>query len=171
MASSRERLSRDEVAVWRALMVFWRLGLPRLDRTFRKHGLIHLEYGILAVLSDTPDHSMPAGELAELSGLSTSHLSHRLKAMERDSLVVRSHGSRDRRQVLVRMTEAGLKRYAEATPEHVSDVKALMFSSLTPSETATLAAILTKVTAPLTSHPFAGGSARPERTPSDDTHT
>ena len=78
-----EPLSDVEAAAWRAMVVFWRQGFPQLERTFRRAGLNHLEYGFLAVLSEQADGAMPAGELAALAGISSSRLSHRLRQATR----------------------------------------------------------------------------------------
>ncbi len=149
------------------MIVIWRQGFARLDRTFRRHGLIHLEYGILAVLSEAPDATMPAGELADLSGLSTSHLSHRLKVMEQRGDIARTASTTDRRMVSVALTPQGRDLLDRVAPEHAADVQALMFEPLSASETRTLSTLLTKIAAPLSTHPFAAPTARPSRRSGD----
>ena len=116
MATDAPDLSASEDAAWRSMIVIWRQGFARLDRTFRRHGLIHLEYGILAVLSEAPNATMPAGELADLSGLSTSHLSHRLKVMEQRGDIVRTASTTDRRMVSVALTSPRAGRCSSASP-------------------------------------------------------
>ena len=155
MTTDARDLGSSEDAAWRSMIVIWRQGFARLDRTFRRHDLIHLEYGILAVLSEAPDATMPAGELADLSGLSTSHLSHRLKVMEQRGDVIRTASTSDRRMVSVTLTPQGRDLLERVAPEHAADIQALMFEPLSASETQTLAAILAKIAAPLSSHPFA----------------
>ena len=162
MASDAPDLSASEDAAWRSMIVIWRLGFARLDRTFRRHGLIHLEYGILAVLSEAPDSTMPAGELADLSGLSTSHLSHRLKVMEQRGDIARTAGTTDRRMVTVTLTSQGRELLERVAPEHAADVHALMFEPLSASETRTLATLLAKIAGQLSSHPFAAQPTRPK---------
>ena len=160
MATDAPDLSASEDAAWRSMVVIWRLGFARLDRTFRRHGLIHLEYGILAVLSEAPDSTMTAGELADLSGLSTSHLSHRLKVMEERGDIVRAAGTTDRRMVTVTLTSQGRTLLERVAPEHAADIQALMFEPLSASETKTLAALLTKIAGQLSTHPFATPATR-----------
>lgn len=160
MAVDPRKLSDSEDAAWRSMIVIWRQGFARLDRTFRRHGLIHLEYGILAVLSEAPDETMTAGELADLSGLSTSHLSHRLKVMEGRGDIARAASPTDRRMVSVSLTPQGRRLLERVAPEHAADVHALMVEPLTPAEVRTLAHLLGKIAAPLSSHPFVAGPSR-----------
>jgi DNA-binding MarR family transcriptional regulator len=154
-------MTEAQIDAWRSLMVIWRLGFGRLDRTFRRHGIIHIEYGILSVLSEAPDRRMPAGELAELSGLTGSHLSHRLKVMESRGHIDREPSPTDGRGVLVALTDQGEELRRTVAPEHNADVQDLMFNALTADEVETLAGILSKVASPLTAHPFARRYHRP----------
>lgn len=148
-------MTNSEIDAWRSLILIWRLGFRQLDRTFRRYGIIHVEYGILSVLSEAPDRCMSAGELAELSGLTGSHLSHRLTVMEARGQVSRTPHPTDGRGVLVTLTEDGEQLRRTIAPEHNADVQALMFQGLTAGEVATLADILAKIASPLTTHPFA----------------
>jgi len=155
MASDPTLLTPEQERAWRSLIVIWRVGFAQLDRTFRRFGLIHLEYGILSVLIDEPDGSMVAGDLAQIAGLSTSHLSHRLKAMESRGLVARSASADDRRVVVVRITPEGRALREQVAPVHRADVQQMMFAALDAEQTSALADALSGVARALTDHPFA----------------
>lgn len=155
MRSDENFLTADQERAWRSLIVIWRIGFARLDRTFRKFGLIHLEYGILSVLAEAPEGTMPAGELAEIAGLSTSHLSHRIKVMEERGYVARGASEHDKRIVLVSITPEGRELRERVAPVHRADVTALMFDALDARQTAQLANELSAVARALTDHPFA----------------
>jgi DNA-binding MarR family transcriptional regulator len=152
-------LDTDEERVWRSLVLLWRLGFLQLERTFRQHGLIHLEYGVLAVLAESDEGQLTAGQLAALTGLSTSHLSHRLKNLETKDLIERAPDAEDRRIVNITITDAGRRLVAEVAPAHVADVRRLVFDHLDRSEVEVLAESLGRLADHL-------GSFPPRRTPS-----
>lgn len=149
-----DELDPTEAAAWRSMVVFWRLGFPRLERTFRRVGLNHLEYGFLAVLAEQPDGAMPAGDLADLAGISSSRLSHRLKQLEANGDVVRHPDEHDRRSVIVAVTDQGRAKVTTVYERHLADVRQLVFDQLTDEQTRALADAMTAITAPLTTHPF-----------------
>lgn len=147
-------LDDDQTTAWRALVLFWRLGLPQLDRTFRRHGMTHLEYGLLVVLGEQRDGQLSAGDLAALAGVTSSRLSHRLRAMEERGDVQRLADPHDGRGTVVRITTAGRRRAEAATGEHRADVRTLVFDRLTPEQTQALADAMGAVAGPLSDHPF-----------------
>jgi DNA-binding MarR family transcriptional regulator len=147
-----------EAAAWRAMVVFWRLGFPLLERTFRRVGLNHLDYGFLAVLAEQPEGTMPAGELADLAGISSSRLSHRLKRLEAAGDVTRHPDPYDRRGVVVAVTDQGQDKIAAVYTQHLADVRRLVFDHLTDEQTRALRDAMIAITSPLTSHPFLHGN-------------
>lgn len=149
-----EPLNDVETQAWRAFLVLWRLGLPEFDRTLRTEGLIHLEYGILAVLREAPDQTMPAGEIAALAGVSSSRLSHRLRVMESRGDVTRCTSPLDGRGVLVTLTEKGDAKVARLADRHTADIRRVMFDPLTAQQTAALADALMTIARRLSDHPF-----------------
>lgn len=143
-----------EAATWRAMVVFWRLGFPQLERTFRRVGLNHLEYGFLAVLSEQPDGTMPAGELAALAGITSSRLSHRLKQLEAAGDIERHPDPHDRRGVLVSVTRQGRGKVEAVFDQHLADVRRLVFDQLTVEQTRNLGDAMATIASNLTDHPF-----------------
>lgn len=155
---SPKALDATESAAWRAMVVFWRLGFPRLERTFRRVGLNHLEYGFLAVLAEQPQGAMPAGDLAELAGISSSRLSHRLKQLEAAGDVERRTDTHDRRSVIVAVTDQGRSKVDDVHQQHLADVRQLVFDHLDPEQTRALAEAMVAITTNLTAHPFLHGT-------------
>ncbi|KAB7744221.1 MarR family transcriptional regulator [Nostocoides sp. F2B08] len=147
-------LDPTEAAAWRAMVVFWRLGLPKLERTFRRVGLSHLEYGFLAVLAEQPESAMPAGELADLAGISSSRLSHRLKGLEAAGDIARRPDQHDRRGVVVVLTDQGREKVERVYRQHLADVRNLVFDHLSAAQTKALQEVMTAIAGPLTSHAF-----------------
>jgi len=164
MAGARD-LDEVESAAWRAIVVFWRLGFPRLERTFRRVGLNHLDYGFLAVLSEQPDGTLPAGELADLAGISSSRLSHRLKHLEAAGDITRQPDQYDGRGILVAVTDQGRDKLATIYDQHLADVRRLVFDHLTEDQTRALRDAMMAITSPLTPHPFLHRPAAAGTTP------
>jgi len=80
----------------------------RLDETSSKRfGLNAGEYHTLVRLRVSPDHQLPAGDLAEHLDLSTGAMTNRLDGLEEDGLVTRERAVADRRSVLVTLTPKG----------------------------------------------------------------
>ena len=47
-------LDDSERQAWKSLVTVVNVGIPQIERTFRQHGLVHIEYAVLAVLSERP---------------------------------------------------------------------------------------------------------------------
>jgi DNA-binding MarR family transcriptional regulator len=56
--------------------------------------------------------------------------------------------------VSVTLTPKGPELLECVAPKHTADIQALMFAPLSASEVSTLASLLTKISAPLSAHPF-----------------
>ncbi len=150
-----EPLNDAETLAWRSLVVLTRQGLPRLERTFRQHGLIELEYGLMAIIDEQPDGTMCAGDLAELAGVTPSRLSHRLKKLEDRGDITRAAMATDARMIQVSLTDQGRDRIAGVVGQHRADIRRLIFEPLEGEEqAAALADALAAIAANLSDHPF-----------------
>lgn len=156
-----QELNEVEAATWRAFVVFWRQGFPQLERTFRRVGLNHLEYGFLAVLSEQPGGEMPAGELAALAGITSSRLSHRLKQLEAAGDIERRPDANDRRSVMVTVTQQGRAKVDAVFERHLDDVRRLVFDHLTDEQTTQLRDAMLAITSNLTDHSFLPTAKQP----------
>jgi DNA-binding Lrp family transcriptional regulator len=76
------------------------------------------DFEVLARLVEAPQRHARAQELAEQVHLSQSALSRLVDRLARHGLVARFTCDMDRRGIFVELTEAGLRRYAEAAPTH-----------------------------------------------------
>jgi DNA-binding MarR family transcriptional regulator len=127
-----------EQQAWRGLLVLTYIGLPELERTFRAHGLVQVEYGLLVELSEQPE-GLRLCDLAERMNVSQSRLSHRMnKLLDRGVVEVRP-SDEDGRVSIARITTKGIELMERIAPDHVSDVRRLIFDHLEPAQVTALA--------------------------------
>jgi DNA-binding MarR family transcriptional regulator len=108
----------------------------------RRHGLkLHAARVIMRLMHR--DHLL-VRELAELTSLETSTLSHLLKRMEADGLLTRLRDSVDNRHVRVSLTGKGRRIGAEIEPVYLG-INDLTMRGLSDAETAALKAALDRV--------------------------
>jgi DNA-binding MarR family transcriptional regulator len=137
-------LDDTERRAWLSLMALVIVGLPDLERTFRAHGLVQVEYGLLAGLSEQPD-GLRLCDLAGVMNVSPSRLSHRMrKLVERGYVQVRGSDDDGRVSIAV-ITDAGRRLVEEVAPQHVADVRRLLFDRLDEAQTAALADALSVI--------------------------
>src|SRR3954468_9749570 len=91
------------------------------DETLAGHGLNHGEYRLLLRLSTrSADNRMSAGDLSRALTLSSGAMTNRLDRLETAGLVRRVPDPRDRRGVLVELTDEGKKTIDEAVTEQAA---------------------------------------------------
>jgi DNA-binding MarR family transcriptional regulator len=151
-------LDGTERRAWLSLMALVIVGLPDLERTFRGHGLVQVEYGLLAGLSEQPD-GLRLCDLAGVMNVSPSRLSHRMrKLVDRGYVQVRGSDEDGRVSIAV-ITEAGRRLVEEVAPQHVADVRRLLFDHLDEAQTAALADALSTIVEHLGACPETEGEA------------
>ncbi len=154
-------LDETQQQAWQAMLVFFRRGVPALERTFKEHDLLVVHFSILVALSEAPGKSLGLSELADFSNLSQSRLTHRLRALVEGGEVVIEPDPIDKRAKNATLTAAGQARLDLVTPSHAEDVQQLFFDHLDPHETEVLAGALSKVARNLCTHEqFARDEAR-----------
>jgi DNA-binding MarR family transcriptional regulator len=99
---------------------------------------------VLAVLDRTPDHPLPASELAEAAGVTKQTVTSLLDGLARDGFVTRQPCSEDRRCVLVRLEEKGRLLLERILPGMYRRQVEIM-GDLTSGEQQELARLLRKV--------------------------
>ena len=115
------------------------------DDTVSDYGLNHGEYRLLLRLSTrTKDHRMSAGDLSRMLALSSGAMTNRLDRLERAGLVRRVPDPRDRRGVLVELTERGVEAIDAAVIEQAQK-EIDVLAALSPKELTTLNGLLRKV--------------------------
>jgi DNA-binding MarR family transcriptional regulator len=96
----------------------------------REHQLSHTEYIALDWLSEAPDRTMGLSDLAARCQQSLSAISRAVGRLEAQGLVRREQSTRDARAYNAVLTDAGLKRYDEATPTHDISLRRYLFDHL-----------------------------------------
>lgn len=105
-------------------------------------GLSLHEYEVLVRLSEAPDQTMRMSALASELVYSRSRLTHTVRRMEEDGLVVRTTCESDRRGVNCTITPRGSHRLEQAQPGHINSVREHLVDRLTPEQVAQLANIM-----------------------------
>ena len=117
----------------------------QFDDTLAGHGLNHGEYRLLLRLTTrSADHRMSAGELSKAMLLSSGAMTNRLDRLEGAGLVRRVPDPRDRRGVLVELTDRGREHIDAAVTEQAAKEIDVM-STLSPKELTQLNNLLRKV--------------------------
>ena len=137
-------LDDTERRAWMSLLAVVLVGFPDLERTFRPHGLVHVEYGLLAALSDAGD-GLRLSDLAGQMNMSPSRLSHRMRKLVELGYVDVSPDTCDGRVSIARVTDAGRAFAEQVAPAHGADVRRLIFDHLDEAQTAALADALEAV--------------------------
>ena len=143
-------LSDTEDRAWRGILALWHLGLPDIERGLKGRNLLHIEYGLLAVLNMQPDRTLQLGRLAALAGMSPSRLTHRLRRLIERRLVERFASDQDGRIAYARLTPAGAELVAEVSPDHFAQVRSMIFDRLTQAQVVVLADAMQAIAAGLT---------------------
>lgn len=121
------------------------------DQTLADYGLNHGEYRLLLRLATrAADNRMSAGDLSRALTLSSGAMTNRLDRLEAAGLVRRVADPRDRRGVLVELTDAGRRQIDSAVTEQAAkEIDSL--AVLKPRELTTLNDLLRTVLASLES--------------------
>ncbi|NCW35037.1 MAG: MarR family transcriptional regulator, partial [Actinobacteria bacterium] len=139
-------LNPREMKAWRSYIIASRRLLEALEIDLEGHDLSMADYEVMAQLSEAPGRRMRMSDLAELSMLSKSRLSHRMKVMEKAGWIKREECDVDRRGSWAVMTDKGWKAIVAAAPDHVSSVRRRFLDQLSVKEQENLTATFTHVT-------------------------
>jgi DNA-binding MarR family transcriptional regulator len=128
-------LTAEELDSWLSVMrlMTW---LPwSIDQQLQRDSNLRMvEYQVLAMLSESPDRTMRMSSLAEVTNASLSRLSRLVQRLEDRGLVRREPDPTDGRFTKAVLTERGFRTLAEAAPEHVAHVRALVIDVLSPEQ-------------------------------------
>jgi DNA-binding MarR family transcriptional regulator len=113
----------------------------------REHRLSHTEYIALMWLSEAPKHTLGLSSLAARCQQSLSAISRTVGRLETQGLVRREQSTRDARAYNAVLTDAGRKRYEEATPTHNSSLRRYLFDHLEGIDLDALGDALQRITA------------------------
>lgn len=141
-----EWLTPDELETWNAInLLITTLPGALGGQLQRNSDLSFLEYYVLAILSDQPQHSVRMGLLAFLVNSERSRLSHLMRRLEKRGLVRRETDPTDRRFTLAILTATGQAEVNKAAPGHVEHVRRLIFDALDVKEQHALRDALKKI--------------------------
>ena len=130
-----EWLTEEELESWLSVvrLMTW---LPwSIDQQLhRDSGLAMVDYQVLAMLSDSPEHTMRMSSLAEVTNASLSRLSHLVKRLEARGLVYREPDPTDGRFTNAILTAEGLRTLAAAAPAHVAHVRSIFVDVLSKEQ-------------------------------------
>jgi DNA-binding MarR family transcriptional regulator len=144
-------LTEEEERAWRGYRRMRTLLDLQLARDLAADaGLSESDYDVLSTLTEVPDLSWRANELAGRLLWSTSRLAHHVGRMERRGLVSRTDCDCDGRGAIVALTDAGWTALSDAAPGHVESVRRHLVDLLSPAEVRALASISAKVIGHLT---------------------
>lgn len=144
-ATAPQWLSPAEMKAWRSYIIASRHLLEALDNDLSGHDLSMPDYEILAQLSEAPERRLRMSDLAEITLLSRSRLSHRMKVMEKAGWVKREACPSDKRGYFAVMTAKGWKAIVAAAPDHVNSVRNRFVDHLSKADQDALAQIFSRI--------------------------
>src|SRR6266540_2409717 len=141
-------LAPQEQRAWRAFVSVSSMVTAQLEaELLTAHRLTLGEYGVLARLSEAPEHRLRMTDLALDLHLSPSGLTRRLDRLVREGLVTRQVCPTDRRAVYAVLAPLGRTRLERAAPDHVAGVRRLLIDRLDGRQLMELAEVLEQVRA------------------------
>lgn len=116
--------------------------LRTVNRALRPHGVRYPTYAVLVTIRVAGEpYSMSPGLLSEVLLLSSGGLSNLLRKMEAEGYVVRRPDTRDKRGVIVQLTDKGVAKAEECMTVH-AEVERELAGCLPPERQAEVASAL-----------------------------
>jgi len=148
-------LAPDELDAWLPLAgVLMRLPAALDAQLQRDAGISHVEYLVLATLSQAPGRELVMSDLAARANCSLSRLSQVVSRLERHDWVRRAPCAHNGRLTRATLTDAGWDKLAATAPGHAKAVRNLVIDPLTTAQIKHLRGIstrlLNRVNSPLT---------------------
>ncbi|MGL6236909.1 MAG: MarR family winged helix-turn-helix transcriptional regulator [Segniliparus sp.] len=128
-------LSPADLEAWLAVVALV-MRLPGVldSQLTRDSGLSHLEYSVLAMLSENEEHTRRLSELAMITNSSLSRLSHLISRIEERGLVRREADPHDGRYTNAVLTDEGYELLKTSAPGHVERVRSAVLDAVGPEE-------------------------------------
>lgn len=139
-------LSGEEERAWRAYIEASILLETRLDDALRdRTGLTLIDYHLMMLLSQAPQHRLRMSELADRMVFSRSRITYQVNSMAKRGLVVREPAPDDRRGYRAVLTATGLQALRRAAPKHAASVRKLFLDDFNSDELACVEKIFTRL--------------------------
>lgn len=128
-------LDEQEIRAWLKFRAVVELYPSILDSQLRRDAqLTHMEYQVLAMLSEAPGGSLRMSVLASRTNSSLTRMSHVVTRLSERGIVARQACDQDGRATNVVLTQAGRARLEEAAPGHVGQVRDSFVDALSPEQ-------------------------------------
>ena len=117
-------LDDEEMQAWRGLVeVFSDVRASLETELTEQFDLTEGDYGVLVVLSESPDQGLRMCDVARRLHLTPGGLTRRLDGLVDRGFVAREPSTEDRRVVLAVLTPEGMAMLEKAAPVHVDGVR------------------------------------------------
>jgi len=147
--AERPGLDVSPVAIFGRIERIERHQAAAVREVWRGHQIDPGEYSVLAALRRSgPGRQLTPTELYRSVLVTSATMTERLDRLEKRKLIRRRPAGRDRRSVLVELTQAGRAAFDQAQADHLA-VEAALLSGLTPGDRSALAGLLAKLAASL----------------------
>ncbi len=91
-----------------------------MNETFKVHGLTAGSFDVLAtLLRSGPPHALSPNQLLDTMMVTSGTMTNRIDQLEKEKLVKRVRNPKDRRSVMVQLTETGRRLIDAAITDHV----------------------------------------------------
>jgi DNA-binding MarR family transcriptional regulator len=135
----------EALAPWHAYISATRAITAALDDDLSPFGVTLADYELLAQLGQAPGRRLRMSELAEVTMVSRSRLSHRIKVLEEQGWIDRIKCTEDKRGLFAVLTPRGAKKVTEIAPTYRASVQGRLLSHLSSTEQAQMKKIFSKV--------------------------
>lgn len=116
-----------------------------IEARLKEHGCSLMEYQVLLLLRNAPDHRLRMGELAQRLVFSPSRLSYQIGVLERRGWVRRRPCPEDGRGLEAELTDEGLRAFRSLRPAHARDVEELFLNALEGDDAERLRTIMERL--------------------------
>jgi len=118
--------------------------LNAFESYWQRLGMSQGKFTVLMLLNRNPEQGLNPSELADKAGVTRATMTGLLDTLEKDGVIRREADVRDRRTVLVRLTETGRALLERMLPDYFECVARLM-APLSAIERKQLVALLQKI--------------------------
>jgi DNA-binding MarR family transcriptional regulator len=144
--AGRRWLDSDEQESWYALAYLLNRLPAALDAQMQRDaGISQFEYMVLSALSTAPERTLRMSVLARYTAANLSRLSNVVSRLEKRGWVWRVPDPADGRTTLATLTEDGLAAVVAFAPQHVTEVRRLIFDPLTRAQQRQLRMIASRI--------------------------